>query len=194
MKRLLFLLPLLAACGAVPTSGDTGEYQVLNAEELKLLLRETGGTPFEGTFRVLTREAPVVAGRTYLSLRGLEVAPDPWVDTDPWCVGAEVYVAWENGLHGEGRGGLFRQSGTQARLYLTPQALPYPYAAKEHWALVYTSTGLTKKGTQACGGRWAVYDLELLPGWNLVYAEPPTPEHAAWVYGRREAPWKVEVR
>lgn len=44
-----------------------------------------------------------------------------------------------------------------------------------------------KKGLQACGGRQVQYDLEFSPGWNLVYAEPPTPEHAAWVYGRREA-------
>lgn len=193
MKRVLWLLPLLFACTTLPAVGGEEGFQLLNAEELRLRLRDRNGTPFEGSFRVLTREAPVVAGRTYLSLRGLEAARDPYVDHDPWCVGTEVFVAWEGGLHLEGRGGLFREDGTQARLYLVPRALPYAYPAKEYWALAYTPTGLTRKGTGACGGRTVLYDLELLPGWNLVYAEPPTPRHGAWVYGRKEAPWGVEV-
>jgi hypothetical protein len=34
----------------------------------------------------------------------------------------------------------------------------------------------------------ARYDLELSPGWNLVYYEPEDPGiHRAWVYGRKEA-------
>lgn len=190
---LLALLPLLAACGELPGAGTEGEYQLLNAEELRMRIAAWNGTPFEGTLRVLTREAPVVGGRVYLSLRGLVPSPDPYLDADPWCTGGRVLVEWWDGRNGE-RGGLFYPDGLEARLHLLPRALPYPYPAKEYWALVYTEAGLSKKGLQACGGRDVQYDLELSPGWNLVYAEPPTPQHAAWVYGRREAYWKVEGR
>lgn len=197
---LLFLLALLAACGELPQVG--GElpqvgveegYQLINAEELKMhLVRKWTGEPFQGTFRVLSREAPVVDGRVYLSLRGLVPSPDPYRDTDPWCTGAQALVAWWTGRNGES-GGLYYPDGAEARLYLLPRALPYPYPAREYWALVYTEAAVGKRGVHPCGGRNVQYDLELSPGWNLVYAEPPTPEHAAWVYGRREAYWKVEV-
>ncbi|MGC8876515.1 hypothetical protein [Thermus sp.] len=187
---LLALLPLLAACGNLPGAGAEGEFQLLNAEELKMTIKDRSGRPFNGTFRVLTREAPVVEGRVYLSLRGLVPSPDPYLDTDPWCTGTQVLVEWWYGTNGE-RGGLFYPDGGETRLYLVPRALPYPYPAREYWALVYTGEGVAKKGLQACAGRQVQYDLELSPGWNLVYAEPPTPEHAAWVYGRQEAYWKV---
>lgn len=187
---LLALLPLLAACGELPGAGTEGEYQLLNAEELRMRITARDGRPFQGTLRVLTREAPVVDGRVYLSLKGLVPTPDPYLDTDPWCTGTQVQVAWWNGMNGD-RGGLFYPGGGETRLYLLPRAFPYRYPALEYWALVYTGEGVVKKGLQACGGRQVQYDLELSPGWNLVYAEPPTPEHAAWVYGRREAYWKV---
>jgi hypothetical protein len=41
----------------------------------------------------------------------------------------------------------------------------------------------------------ARHDLELSPGWNLVYHEPEDPGiHRAWVHGREEAYWKVWAR
>ncbi|WP_253665684.1 hypothetical protein [Thermus scotoductus] len=79
---LLALLPLLAACGELPGAGTEGEYQLLNAEELRMRITAWNGTPFQGTLRVLTREAPVVDGRVYLSLRGLVPTPTPtWTPT-----------------------------------------------------------------------------------------------------------------
>ncbi|WP_253667258.1 hypothetical protein [Thermus scotoductus] len=128
---LLALLPLLAACGELPGAGTEGEYQLLNAEELRMRITAWNGTPFQGTLRVLTREAPVVDGRVYLSLKGLVPTPDPYLDADPWCTGTQVQVAWWNGLN-EVRGGLFYPDGLGQRSYLTarlvllPRALPYP--------------------------------------------------------------------
>ncbi len=130
---LLALLPLLAACGELPGAGTEGEYQLLDAEELKMTIKDRSGRPFNGTLRVLTREAPVVDGRVYLSLRGLVPTPDPYLDADPWCTGAQVLVEWWNGMNGE-RGGLFYPGGGETRLYLVPRALPYPYPAEEYWA------------------------------------------------------------
>ncbi len=57
--------------------------------------------------------------------------------------------------------------------------------------------GRDQGGLQECPylPRAAQYDLELSPGWNLVYYEPEDPGiHRAWVYGRKEAYWKVWAR
>lgn len=197
MQRYLVLALLalaLSACGGLESPPDLEGFQLLHDEELRLVLQDRAGTPFEGTFRVLTREAPVVAGRTYLPLRGLVPSRDSDLDSDPWCTGTEVQVEWWDGREEEGRGGLFRQSGLQASLFLVPRAIPYPVPARAYWALVWTPEGVVKRGTYACFGRPVQYDLELGAGWNLVYAEPALPDRGAWVYGRKEAYWKVEVR
>jgi hypothetical protein len=57
--------------------------------------------------------------------------------------------------------------------------------------------GRGQGGLQECAylPQAARYDLELSPGWNPVYYEPEDPGiHRAWVYGRKEAYWKVWAR
>jgi len=188
------LLLLLSACSGLEASPDLEGFQLIQAEELRLILRNQDGTPFEGSLRVFSREAPVVAGRTYLPIRGLVPSRDPDLDTDPWCTGTAVQVEWWDGRHEEGRGGLFRTNGLQAALFLVPRAIPYPVPTRAYWALVWTPEGLTKRGNHTCFGRPTEYDLELRAGWNLVYAEPALPDRGAWVYGRQEAYWRVDVR
>jgi len=86
--------------------------------------------------------------------------------------------------------------GGRARLFLYPKALPYRVPAYL-WYLVHVEKAVAKGGLQECPylPRAARYDLELSPGWNLVYYEPEDPGiHRAWVYGRKEAYWKVWAR
>jgi len=197
---LLSLLALgLSACNelsGVPGSGERKGYQLLNADELKMSITRTlagGEAPFQGTLRVLTREAPVVDGKVYLSLKTLVPTPDPDRDMDWLCTGAKVRLPWWAGKTRERDWGLFRQDGSEASLYLIPEALKaissYEYA--EHWELVWTDEAVTKKGYQDCGGGSVLYDLELQPGWNIVFHKPAPPS-PAWVYGRKEAWWKVK--
>lgn len=116
MRRylVLALLPLvLAACGGLESPPDLEGFQLLHAEELRLVLRDQNGAPFEGTFRVLTRKAPVVAGRTYLPLRGLVPSRDPDLDSDPWCTGTEVQVEWWDGREEEGGAASFGKAGSR---------------------------------------------------------------------------------
>jgi hypothetical protein len=106
--------------------------------------------------------------------------------------------------------------GGRARLFLYPKALPY--RVPDHlWCLVHVEEAVTAEavarvhatspgprgggrdqgGLQECPylPRAAQYDLELSPGWNPVYYEPEDPGiHRAWVYGRKEAYWKVWAR
>jgi len=197
---LLSVLALgLVACNELsdlPGSGERDGYQLLNADELRMsitrnLFREY--SPFQGTLRVLTREAPVVDGRVYLSLRTLVPTPDPNRDIDWLCTGGKVFLMWGGGRTRQRDWGLFRQDGSEAGLLLIPEAVkgvdPH-YRYSELWGLVWTDEAVTKKGYQDCGGRSVLYDLELKPGWNLLFRKPapPSPE---WVYGRKEAWWDV---
>ena len=195
-KALLALLGLLAGCGLqdLPGGGEEEGFQLLNADELRMTIRYGDGTPFEGSLRVLEAEAPVVGGRVYLPLRTqAPQGPDPY---DLLCLGGGAFYVDLSPHAPTPRGGLYRADGGQARLLLYPKALPY--RAPDHlWYLVHVEEAVVKRGLQECPylPRAAQYDLELSPGWNLVYYEPEDPGiHRAWVYGRKEAYWKVWAR
>ena len=195
-KALLALLGLLAACGlqGLPGGGEEEGFQLLNADELRMTIRYGDGTPFEGSLRVLEAEAPVVGGRVYLPLRTqVPQGPDPY---DPLCLGGGAFYVDLSPHAPTPRGGLYRADGGQARLLLYPKALPYR-APDNLWYLVHVEEAVVKRGLQECPylPRAAQYDLELSPGWNLVYLEPEDPGvHRAWVYGRKEAHWRVWAR
>ena len=197
MRKALLLLALgLAACNlqGLPGSGEEGGFQLLNADELRMTIRYGDGTPFEGRLRVLEAEAPVVGGRVYLPLRTQTPRePDPY---DLLCLGGGAFYVDLSPSAPSPRGGLYRADGSQARLLLYPKALPYR-APDYLWYLVHVEEAVVKGGLQECPylPRAAQYDLELSPGWNLVYYEPEDPGvHRAWVYGRKEAYWKVWAR
>jgi len=195
-KALLALLGLLAACGLqdLPGGGEEEGFQLLNAGELRMTIRYGDGAPFEGSLRVLEAEAPVVGGRVYLPLRTqVPRGPDPY---DLLCLGGGAFYVDLSPHAPAPRGGLYRADGGQARLLLYPKALPY--RLPDHlWYLVHVEEAVVKRGLQDCAylPRAAQYDLELSPGWNLVYLEPEDPGvHGAWVYGRKEAHWRVWAR
>jgi hypothetical protein len=159
-----------------------------------MTIRYGDGTPFEGRLRVLEAEAPVVGGRVYLPLRTqVPQGPDAY---DPLCLGGGAFYVDLSPHAPTPRGGLYRADGGQARLLLYPKALPY--RVPDHlWYLVHMEETVVKRGLQECAHlpRAAQYDLELSPGWNLVYLEPEDPGvHRAWVYGRKEAHWRVWAR
>jgi hypothetical protein len=195
-KALLLLALGLAACNlqGLPGSGEEGGFQLLNADELRMTIRYGDGTPFEGRLRVLEAEAPVVGGKVYLPLRTQSPqAPDPY---DLLCLGGGAFYVDLSPTAPSPRGGLYRADGSQARLLMYPKTLPYR-APDYLWYLVHVEEAVVKGGLQECPylPRAAQYDLELSPGWNLVYYEPEDPGiHRAWVYGRKEAYWKVWAR
>ena len=196
MRKALLLLALgLAACNqGLPGSGEEGGFQLLNADELRMTIRYGDGTPFEGWLRVPEAEAPVVGGRVYLPLRTQTPRePDPY---DLLCLGGGAFYVDLSPSAPSPRGGLYRADGSQARLLLYPKALPYR-APDYLWYLVHVEEAVAKGGLQDCPylPQAAQYDLELSPGWNLLYYEPEDPGiHRAWVYGRKEAYWKVWAR
>jgi len=195
-KALLPLLGLLAACNLqdLPGSGDAEGFQLLNTDELRMTIRYLDGAPFEGRLWVLEAEAPVVGGRVYLPLR-TQIPREPDPHDLLYLVGGAFYVDLSPSAPTP-RGGLHRADGGRAGLLLYPKALPYP--SPDHlWYLVHVREAVVRKGLQerAYLPRAAQYDLELSPGWNLVYLEPEDPGiHRAWVYGRKEAHWKVWAR
>jgi len=210
MRKAALLLSVLAlglvACNElsdVPGSGERDGYQLLNADELRMNITRTlagGEAPFQGTLRVLTREAPVVNGKVYLSLKTLVPTPDPDRDRDWLCTGGKVFLMWGGGKTRQRDWGLFRQDGSEAGLYPIPEAVkgvdPHyspSITPSDRWGLVWTDEAVTKKGYQDCGSGSILYDLELQPGWNIVFHKPapPSPE---WVYGRKEAWWEVRWR
>jgi hypothetical protein len=196
MRKALLLLALgLAACNqGLPGSGEEEGFQLLNADELRMTIRYGDGAPFEGRLRVLEAEAPVVGGKVYLPLRTQTPRePDPY---DLLCLGGGAFYVDLSPTAPSPRGGLYRADGSQAQLLMYPKALPYR-VPDYLWYLVHVEEAVVKGGLQECPylSRAALYDLELSPGWNLVYYEPEDPGiHRAWVYGRKEAYWKVWAR